>query len=106
MAAAGPGKLYCAASDGDRHRRLHGEPMRRRTGEEWADSRTGRGAGDRGVRAPRRRGAPAWSRRGGALDPAALERMSGVIGLEEALGAANDIISGAIRGRLVVDVNR
>ena len=49
---------------------------------------------------------PAWSRLARDLDAAALERMSRVIGLAETLGAANDIISGAIRGRLVVDVNR
>jgi acrylyl-CoA reductase (NADPH) len=48
----------------------------------------------------------AWSRLARDLDGAALERMSRVIGLADTLGAANDIISGAIRGRVVVDVNR
>ena len=58
------------------------------------------------VMAPQTLREPAWSRLARDLDAAALERMSRVIGLEETLGAANDIISGAIRGRLVVDVNR
>jgi acrylyl-CoA reductase (NADPH) len=49
---------------------------------------------------------PAWSRLARDLDAAALERISRVIGLADTLGAANDILSGAIRGRVVVDVNR
>jgi acrylyl-CoA reductase (NADPH) len=49
---------------------------------------------------------PAWSRLARDLDAAALERMSRVIALADTLGAANDILSGAIRGRVVVDVNR
>ncbi len=58
------------------------------------------------VMAPQTLREPAWGRLARDLDATALERMSRVIGLEETLGAANDIISGAIRGRLVVDVNR
>jgi acrylyl-CoA reductase (NADPH) len=58
------------------------------------------------VMAPQTLREPAWRRLAQDLDAAALERMSRVIGLAETLGAANDIISGAIRGRLVVDVNR
>jgi acrylyl-CoA reductase (NADPH) len=49
---------------------------------------------------------PAWQRLARDLDPAALDRISHVIGLADAIGAANDILAGKIRGRVVVDVNR
>jgi acrylyl-CoA reductase (NADPH) len=58
------------------------------------------------VMAPAALREPAWNRLARDLDGAALERMSRVIGLADTLGAANDIINGAIRGRVVVDVNR
>jgi acrylyl-CoA reductase (NADPH) len=58
------------------------------------------------VMAPQTLREPAWSRLARDLDAAVLERVSRVIGLADTLGAANDIISGAIRGRVVVDVNR
>jgi acrylyl-CoA reductase (NADPH) len=49
---------------------------------------------------------PAWLRLARDLDGAAIERLSNVIGLADALSAAQDIIAGKIRGRVVVDVNR
>ena len=49
---------------------------------------------------------PAWQRLARDLDGAAIERLSRVIGLAEALTAAQDIVAGKIRGRVVVDVNR
>ena len=49
---------------------------------------------------------PAWNRLARDLDAPALERISRVIGLADTLGAANDILNGTIRGRVVVDVNR
>jgi acrylyl-CoA reductase (NADPH) len=49
---------------------------------------------------------PAWARLGRDLDAAKLERISTVVGLEGALSAAQDIVAGKIRGRVVVDVNR
>jgi acrylyl-CoA reductase (NADPH) len=58
------------------------------------------------VMAPAALREPAWTRLARDLDGAALERMSRVIGLADTLTVANDIINGAIRGRVVVDVNR
>lgn len=48
----------------------------------------------------------AWQRLAEDLDPAMLETMTHVIGLEAAIGAADDLLAGKVRGRLVVDVNR
>jgi acrylyl-CoA reductase (NADPH) len=58
------------------------------------------------VMAPRELREPAWERLARDLDPAAIDRMSKVIGLAEVPTAAQDIVSGKIRGRIVVDVNR
>jgi acrylyl-CoA reductase (NADPH) len=58
------------------------------------------------VMAPREVREPAWDRLARDLDPAALDRISKVIGLGEVQAAAQDIVSGKIRGRIVVDVNR
>jgi acrylyl-CoA reductase (NADPH) len=58
------------------------------------------------VMAPRDVREPAWDRLARDLDPAALDRISKVIGLGEVQTAAQDIVSGSIRGRIVVDVNR
>lgn len=58
------------------------------------------------VMAPRELRRPAWERLARDLDGAALERVSNVIGLEQTLQAAQDIVAGKIRGRVVVDVNR
>jgi acrylyl-CoA reductase (NADPH) len=57
------------------------------------------------VMAPQTLREPAWSRLARDLDATAIERMSRVVALADTLGAANDIVNGAIRGRLVVDVN-
>jgi acrylyl-CoA reductase (NADPH) len=58
------------------------------------------------VMAPRELREPAWDRLARDLDAAALDRISAVIGLGEAAAAAQDIVSGKVRGRIVVDVNR
>jgi len=58
------------------------------------------------VMAPRELREPAWDRLARDLDPAALDRMSKVIGLEQVPAAAQEILAGKILGRIVVDVNR
>ena len=58
------------------------------------------------VMAPMALREPAWQRLARDLDGAAIERLSSVIGLADALNAAQDIVAGRIRGRVVVDVNR
>lgn len=58
------------------------------------------------VMAPRELREKAWARLARDLDSAALHRVSNVIGLEQTLRAAEDIVAGKIRGRVVVDVNR
>lgn len=57
------------------------------------------------VMAPRELRQPAWDRLARDLDAAALDRISSVIGLSEVPNAAQNIVSGHIRGRVVVDVN-
>ena len=58
------------------------------------------------VMAPSEVRKPAWDRLARDLDIAALERISTVVSLKDALKSAEDIVSGKIRGRVVVDVNR
>jgi acrylyl-CoA reductase (NADPH) len=58
------------------------------------------------VMAPQELRKPAWDRLARDLDAAALDRISTVVGLSEAINAASDIVAGKIRGRVVVDVNR
>lgn len=58
------------------------------------------------VMAPRELREPAWNRLARDLDTAAIDRISKVIGLGEVPEAAQELISGKIRGRIVVDVNR
>lgn len=58
------------------------------------------------VMAPRELREPAWNRLARDLDPTVLERITTVIGLGEVVAAAEEIISGKVRGRIVVDVNR
>ncbi len=58
------------------------------------------------VMAPRDLRQPAWERLARDLDSAALDRVSTVISLSDAIGAAQQIVAGKVRGRLVVDVNR
>lgn len=57
------------------------------------------------VRAPRPLREAAWSLLAESLDPARLEAMTRQIGLGQALGAAESLLAGQVRGRLVVDVN-
>jgi acrylyl-CoA reductase (NADPH) len=58
------------------------------------------------VMAPRELREPAWNRLARDLEPAALDRIGKLIGLGEVVAAAQDIVSGKVRGRIVVDVNR
>lgn len=58
------------------------------------------------VMAPREPREKAWARLARDLDSAKLDQVAKVIGLEQTLSAAEDIIAGKIRGRVVVDVNR
>jgi acrylyl-CoA reductase (NADPH) len=58
------------------------------------------------VMEPREIRQAAWDRLARDLDIAALDRISKVIGLSEVINAAQDIVAGKVRGRLVVDVNR
>ncbi|WP_061238792.1 MDR family oxidoreductase [Ectopseudomonas composti] len=48
----------------------------------------------------------AWQRLASELDLALLDEMTREIALSEAIGAANDLLDGKVRGRIVVDVNR
>lgn len=48
----------------------------------------------------------AWARLAEELDTGLLERITREIGLSEAIDAADDLLAGKVRGRLVVDVNR
>jgi acrylyl-CoA reductase (NADPH) len=58
------------------------------------------------VMAPREVRQPAWDRLARDLDAASLDRLSTLIGLSEVSDAAQNILTGRIRGRVVVDVNR
>jgi acrylyl-CoA reductase (NADPH) len=58
------------------------------------------------VRAPRPLRLEAWKRLSSDLDPAKLAGMTREIGLTQALAAAEDLLAGKVRGRLVVDVSR
>ncbi len=48
----------------------------------------------------------AWARLARELDPALLERITTVVGLDDALRLAPDLLAGKVRGRVAVDVNR
>jgi acrylyl-CoA reductase (NADPH) len=48
----------------------------------------------------------AWERLGRDLEIAKLDAITREIGLEEALGVADELLDGKVRGRVVVDVNR
>jgi acrylyl-CoA reductase (NADPH) len=63
-------------------------------------------AGVDSVMAPIRLREQAWARLAQDLDRGLLEDMTTDIGLDEALPAADLILAGRVRGRLVVDVNR
>lgn len=58
------------------------------------------------VTAPKARREAAWSALVQTLDPHLLDAMTQEISLAQAIPAAQQILSGHIRGRLVVDVNR
>jgi acrylyl-CoA reductase (NADPH) len=58
------------------------------------------------VRAPRAERERAWARLATDLDPAKLDALTSEIGLGDVFTAAEDILAGRVRGRLVVDVNR
>lgn len=63
-------------------------------------------AGINSVEAPRALRLEAWARLATDLDVHLLDAMTTTIGLEDALGAAERILAGEIRGRTVVDVHR
>ena len=48
----------------------------------------------------------AWQRLAGDLDPAQIERITTVVGLDDALRLAPEMLAGKVRGRVAVDVNR
>jgi len=48
----------------------------------------------------------AWDRLARELDPAQIERITTVIGLDDALRLAPEMLAGKVRGRVAVDVNR
>lgn len=58
------------------------------------------------VLAPAERRREAWARLASDLDPALLESMTREISLDEAIPAAEELLAGRVRGRLVVDVRR
>ncbi|MEU5757724.1 MDR family oxidoreductase [Nocardia sp. NPDC047648] len=58
------------------------------------------------VMAPKQRRLDAWARLARDLDPAALDSIAQEIPLGEAATAAGRLVDGAVRGRIVVDVNR
>jgi acrylyl-CoA reductase (NADPH) len=58
------------------------------------------------VRAPLALRSAAWERLAEDLDLAKLETITNEIGLAHAIAAADDLLAGRVRGRLVVDVNR
>jgi acrylyl-CoA reductase (NADPH) len=58
------------------------------------------------VRCARPRRLEAWRRLAEQLDVALLDELTGEIGLSEVLAAAERLLAGDVRGRLVVDVNR
>ncbi len=48
----------------------------------------------------------AWKRLANELDPAQIERITTVVGLDDALKLAPEMLAGKVRGRIAVDVNR
>ncbi|MFE4873743.1 MDR family oxidoreductase [Streptomyces sp. NPDC056682] len=62
-------------------------------------------AGIDSVQAPMERRVRAYERLARDLDPALLERMTTVVGLDEVPAVADRILTGQVRGRTVVDVN-
>jgi len=58
------------------------------------------------VMAPPEVRTPAWERLARDLEVTTIERITKIIGLSEVIAAAQDIVAGKVRGRVVVDVNR
>jgi acrylyl-CoA reductase (NADPH) len=58
------------------------------------------------VRAPAERRQEAWRRLASDLDPAKIEAMTTEVALGEVPAAAETLLAGRVRGRIVVDVNR
>jgi len=58
------------------------------------------------VMAPKARRITAWERLSRDLDPSALESIATEISLAESINAADQLMDGTVRGRIVVDVNR
>ena len=58
------------------------------------------------VTVPQARRELAWVRLASDLDTGLLDSMTREIGLADAIPAAQDIVAGKVRGRLVVDVDR
>jgi acrylyl-CoA reductase (NADPH) len=56
--------------------------------------------------APRPLRLAAWELLASDLDPAKLSAMTREIGLGDAIAAAEELVAGRVRGRIVVDVNR
>jgi acrylyl-CoA reductase (NADPH) len=63
-------------------------------------------AGIDSVHTPRERGLEAWQRLSTDLDPTLLDALTDTIGLSDVIGAAQRVLAGEVRGRLVVDTNR
>jgi acrylyl-CoA reductase (NADPH) len=62
-------------------------------------------AGIDSVHTPRDRRLLAWQRLGTDLDPAVLDALTDTIGLSDVIDAAQRLLDGEVRGRLVVDTN-
>ncbi|SHM65656.1 MDR family oxidoreductase [Cryptosporangium aurantiacum] len=58
------------------------------------------------VQAPAERRRAAWDRLARDLDPALIDTIADEIGLADAVATAGRLLDGAVRGRVVVDVNR
>lgn len=58
------------------------------------------------VMAPKQRRLVAWEKLATDLELATLDRITQEIALSDAIGRAQDLLAGKLRGRLVVDVNR
>jgi acrylyl-CoA reductase (NADPH) len=58
------------------------------------------------VMAPQASRQLAWDRLARDLDATVLDSISKTVALADAIGAAQDIVAGTIRGRIIVDVNR
>jgi acrylyl-CoA reductase (NADPH) len=58
------------------------------------------------VMAPYEARTEAWERLSSDLDVAKLDSVTQVLGLDQAIPTANEILSGTVRGRVVIDVNR